>query len=369
MKNNFFPANILLPKADFEKWAVVACDQYTSEPEYWKEVENFVGQTPSAYNIILPECYLSNDNSQRIEKINKNMQKYLDNGVFQEVDNSFIYVERTLADGKLRRGIIGLIDLEDYSYIKGEKALIRSTEATVLERIPPRVEIRKNAPLEMPHIMLLIDDKNETVIEPLAQKSADFEKVYELSPDVLITHAELTKSVMENLKTRNITVVLLTTPTKYSEVAPYYMALSKLFLGEERYNEAYDPYIGESERIISETKKSLSSVTKRVALYVEEGFVATGDTIAGEAMQRAGMINIAADQTDYMMSFAEIKAADPEVIFCPEGLSEIILKEEIYKDITAVKNGAVYEVDVEALVYASEGFAATIQSMSKYLLQ
>ena len=197
----------------------------------------------------------------------------------------------------------------------------------------------------------------------------DFEKVYELSPDVLITHAELTKSVMENLKTRNITVVLLTTPTKYSEVAPYYMALSKLFLGEERYNEAYDPYIGESERIISETKKSLSSVTKRVALYVEEGFVATGDTIAGEAMQRAGMINIAADQTDYMMSFAEIKAADPEVIFCPEGLSEIILKEEIYKDITAVKNGAVYEGDVEALVYASEGFAATIQSMSKYLLQ
>lgn len=181
MKNNFFPANILLPKADFEKWAVVACDQYTSEPEYWKEVENFVGQTPSAYNIILPECYLSNDNSQRIEKINKNMQKYLDNGIFNEVEDSFVYIERTLADGKLRRGIIGLIDLEDYSYIKGEKALIRSTEATVLERIPPRVEIRKNAPLEMPHIMLLIDDKNETVIEPLAQKSADFEKVYDFT--------------------------------------------------------------------------------------------------------------------------------------------------------------------------------------------
>ena len=117
----------------------------------------------------------------RIEKINENMQKYLDNDVFQEVDNSFIYVERTLADGKLRRGIIGLIDLEDYSYIKGEKALIRSTESTVLERIPPRVEIRKNAPLEMPHIMLLIDDKNETVIEPLAQKSADFEKVYDFT--------------------------------------------------------------------------------------------------------------------------------------------------------------------------------------------
>ncbi len=181
MKNNFFPANILLPKADFEKWAVVACDQYTSEPEYWAEVENFIGEKPSAYNIILPECYLSNENAKRIEKINKNMQKYLDNGVFNEVEDSFVYIERTLADGKLRRGIIGLIDLEDYSYIKGEKALIRSTEATVLERIPPRVEIRKNAPLEMPHIMLLIDDKNETVIEPLAKKTNTFKKLYDFT--------------------------------------------------------------------------------------------------------------------------------------------------------------------------------------------
>ncbi len=181
MKNNFFPANILLPKADFEKWAVVACDQYTSEPEYWAEVEDFIGEKPSAYNIILPECYLSNDNGKRIEKINKNMQKYLDNDVFNEVEDSFVYIERTLADGKLRRGIIGLIDLEDYSYIKGEKALIRSTEATVLERIPPRVEIRKNAPLEMPHIMLLIDDKNETVIEPLAKKTNTFKKLYDFT--------------------------------------------------------------------------------------------------------------------------------------------------------------------------------------------
>lgn len=197
----------------------------------------------------------------------------------------------------------------------------------------------------------------------------DFEKVYELSPDVLITPAELTDEVKENLKSRNIKTVLLTTPTNYNEVAPYYEALSKLFLGVEKYVEAYEPYIGESERIINETKTSLNGVTKRVALYVEEGYLATGDTIAGQVMEKAGMVNIAAEKTDYMMSFADIKAADPEVIFCPAGLSEIILKEEMYKEITAVKNAAVYEVDVEALVYASEGFAATIQSMSKYLLQ
>lgn len=179
MNKNFFPAKILLPKTDFEKWAVVACDQYTSEPQYWQEVESLVGDTPSAFNLILPEVYLSNDNNERINKINKNMQNYLQNGVFNEFDNTFVYVERTLADGKLRRGVVGLIDLEDYSYKKGEKALIRSTEATVLERIPPRVEIRKNAPLEMPHVMLLIDDLNETVIEPLAEKTADFKKLYD----------------------------------------------------------------------------------------------------------------------------------------------------------------------------------------------
>ena len=197
----------------------------------------------------------------------------------------------------------------------------------------------------------------------------DFEAVYKLLPDVLITPAELTNSVKENLKIRNIKTVLLKTPTKYDEVAPYYKALSKLFLGEEKYIEAYDPYIGENERIIKDTKASLNGVTKRVALFVEEDFVATGDTIAGQAMEKAGINNIATGHTDYMMSFADIKAADPEVIFCPEGLSETIMQFEAYKDITAIKNGAVYEVDVEALVYASEGFAATLQSMSKYLLQ
>ena len=179
MNKNFFPAKILLPKTDFEKWAVVACDQYTSEPQYWKEVEDVVGDTPSAFNLILPEVYLSKDNSERINKINKNMQNYLQNGVFNEFDNTFVYVERTLADGKLRRGVVGLIDLENYSYEKGSKALIRATEATVLERIPPRVLIRKDAKLEMPHVMLLIDDPKCTVIEPLEEKINGFEKLYD----------------------------------------------------------------------------------------------------------------------------------------------------------------------------------------------
>ncbi len=180
MKNTYFlPANILLPKSDFEKWSVVACDQYTSEPEYWKEVENTVGNTPSALNIILPEVYLKPDNTERINKINQNMSDYLENGVFEEIENTFVYLEREVTGGKIRKGIVGLIDLNDYSYQKGSKALIRATEATVLERIPPRVAIRKDAKLEMPHVMLLIDDPNCSVIEPLENKINNFTKLYD----------------------------------------------------------------------------------------------------------------------------------------------------------------------------------------------
>lgn len=179
MNKYFYPCDFLLPKKDFEKWSVVACDQYTSEPEYWKAVENYVGDAPSALNIILPEVYLQKDNSARISKINATMKQYIDSNVFNTVNNTFIYVEREVSGAKIRKGIVGLIRLDDYSYEKGSKALVRATEATVLERIPPRVEIRKDALLELPHIMLLIDDPDCTVIEPLAEKTADFNKVYD----------------------------------------------------------------------------------------------------------------------------------------------------------------------------------------------
>ncbi len=176
---HFYPCDFLLPKSDFEKWAVVACDQYTSEPEYWKEVEKIVEDSPSALNIILPEVYLQKDNTERIEKINSNMKKYIEQNVFNEVENTFIYVEREVSGGKIRKGIVGLIKLDDYSYEKKSNAPIRATEATVIERIPPRVEIRKDALLELPHIMLLIDDAENTVIEPLGKNTKDFKKVYD----------------------------------------------------------------------------------------------------------------------------------------------------------------------------------------------
>ena len=179
--HSFLPADILLPKDDFQNWATVACDQYTSEPEYWEKVKQAAGGKPSAFNIVLPEVYLSRDNSSRIDTINKNMQDYLDNDIFNHYPDSIIYVERIQSDGKCRRGIIGKIDLEAYDYRSGTDAEIRATEQTVLSRIPPRVEIRKNAPLELPHVMLLFDDVKDTVFKYLKSNKSTFEELYDFT--------------------------------------------------------------------------------------------------------------------------------------------------------------------------------------------
>lgn len=174
-------ANILLPKnADMSKWAVIACDQYTSEPEYWKKVEEIVGDAPSTLKITLPEIYLEQDGvEKRIENINKEMDKLKEEGFFRVLENSLVYLERTQSDGKVRKGIVGMVDLEDYSYEKGSQTLIRATEGTVLERIPPRVRVRQNASLELPHVMLLIDDEKKEIIEGLTSKVTDKDLVYD----------------------------------------------------------------------------------------------------------------------------------------------------------------------------------------------
>lgn len=180
-KVGFLPSDILIPHdCDMEKWSVVACDQYTSEPDYWKEVENIVGSDPSTFRLILPEaCLKSDDVGNRIEKINKTMDNYLAGGVFDTISDSFVLVERTLANGKVRKGLVGVVDLENYDYNKGASSLIRATEGTVLERIPPRVRVREGAALELPHVMLLIDDAQCTVIEPVASKEERLEKLYD----------------------------------------------------------------------------------------------------------------------------------------------------------------------------------------------
>lgn len=182
MNNAFKSADILIPKknVDMNKWSVIACDQYTSEPEYWNETEKTVGDAPSTLRITLPEIYLEDNNvSERIENIHRNMKKYLEENIFDEYKNALVYVERTQNNGIIRQGIVGKIDLEEYSYEKGSTSQVRATEATVIERIPPRVKIRKNASLELPHIMILIDDEKKNIIEPLSALSENMQKLYD----------------------------------------------------------------------------------------------------------------------------------------------------------------------------------------------
>ena len=175
----FVPADILLPREGFEKWACVACDQFTSEPEYWEKADRFVGGAPSALRCILPEVWLGKDDAGRIAAINATMKDYLANGVFAEYQDAFVYVERTLPDGSVRRGIVGAVDLEEYDFAPGSKSAIRATEATVLSRIPPRVAIRKDAPIELTHVMLLADDPERTVVEQFDPARDGLKKLYD----------------------------------------------------------------------------------------------------------------------------------------------------------------------------------------------
>ena len=177
----FRPADILLPQdCDLSLWSVVACDQYTSQPEYWQRVEERVGSAPSSLRLILPESCLEGPNVETdITEINNTMSRYLRDGRFAVYPGSLFYVERTLSSGKTRRGLIGMVDLEQYDYEPGSSAPIRATEGTVLSRIPPRVAVRKNAPIELPHVMLLADDPDKTVIEPLSAHTGDMTPLYD----------------------------------------------------------------------------------------------------------------------------------------------------------------------------------------------
>ena len=171
---------VFLPKpgTDLTKWAVIACDQFTSQPEYWNEVEKIVGDAPSTLNLTFPEVYLEKPGGdERILSIQNTMRKYMDDGILQPRDG-LVYVERTV-DGKTRKGIVLALDLEAYDYNKGSSSLIRATEGTIVDRLPPRIKIREGATIELPHILVLIDDPNRTVIEPLHTAKSQLEKMYD----------------------------------------------------------------------------------------------------------------------------------------------------------------------------------------------
>lgn len=186
MKSGLKKLGIGIPKAllprkgiDLEKWAVVACDQYTAQRGYWDDVDAFVGEEPSTLRLILPEAYLGEaDEPQRIESIKRTMLTYLENGTLEEAGDGFIYVRR-YAEGRLRRGLMVTLDLEAYDFSEGSQSLIRATEKTIVERIPPRIRVREGAALELPHIIVLINDPDGTVIEPLDGGVSAMRKLYD----------------------------------------------------------------------------------------------------------------------------------------------------------------------------------------------
>ena len=172
---------VMLPdeKADFYSWAVVACDQFTSQPEYWDEARRIIGDNPSTLDLFLPEAFLgTDDESERIRKIRENMSRYLEEGILKEREQGFVLVKRSVA-GNTRNGLILALDLEEYDYHKGSETLIRATEGTIESRIPPRLRIREGAPIELPHILVLIDDPALSVIEPLVDEEDTLPLLYD----------------------------------------------------------------------------------------------------------------------------------------------------------------------------------------------
>lgn len=196
----FRAANILLPAewVDAATWAVVACDQYTSQPEYWRQVEAIVGEKPSALNIIYPEVYLD-EGDGRIENIHRTMAQYLWDGVLMErVHQGFVLVARKVSSGT-RLGLVGALDLEQYDFKPGTSSLVRATEGTIQSRIPPRVRIRNHGLMESPHVMVLIDDPLEQLIEPLYQRRGQFPKLYDT--DLMLNGGHLSGFAIEGQET------------------------------------------------------------------------------------------------------------------------------------------------------------------------
>ena len=210
---------VLLPAEgiDLNKWAVIACDQFTSQPEYWEQVAQIVGGSPSTYHMILPEIFLdSPEEAPHIQSAQANMYKYLAEGMFRSI-KGLIYIER-IVKAKTRRGLVICLDLEAYNFNKGSQTLIRATEETIIERLPPRIRIRKDAPLELPHILVLYDDPQHTVLAPVLEKRTELEVCYDF--DLMMGSGHLTgRSVNEPITINQVLNALtkLADPKHFSE--------------------------------------------------------------------------------------------------------------------------------------------------------
>lgn len=257
MKNDklVYEAEFLLPKKDFETWSVIACDQFTSNPEYWNELKKFVGDKPSALNLILPEIYLKEDNTKAVNSILANMKNYLSEGEFDVTDKGFILVERSTPYCKRRLGLVATIDLETYEFSQKSEALIRSTENTITERIPPRLQVRENAPIELTHVMLLYDDESRSITEKLYENCNNYKKLYDFKLNM--NGGYIKGWLIDDIASVNMMFSTLITPDrmteKYSSKTPFLFAVGdgnhSLATAKAHWNKLKDNLTDEERKI------------------------------------------------------------------------------------------------------------------------
>ncbi|MBR0308383.1 MAG: DUF1015 domain-containing protein [Mogibacterium sp.] len=306
---------IMLPKegTDYYKWAVVACDQFTSEPEYWEEAEKIVGDAPSTLRLMLPELYLDGpDEADRIKAVRASMDKYLADGTLRTMEPGCMLIKRT-AEGRTRLGLVIATDLEAYDFNKGSQSLTRATEGTVVERIPPRLRIRGDAPIEMPHILILIDDPDKTVIEPLADKPK--EVIYDT--DLMLDGGHITGSFI-----------------KEADLGDMQDALSALYdKAEEKYGAGHVIFqaMGDGNHSLATAKTAWENIKKTLSPEEIEGHPARYALCEIENIHDEGIV------------FEPIH----RVIFAKEGQSGMELVEKVARLLDEA-NGKAYLADADA---------------------
>ena len=316
-KFGFHIPEIMLPKegTDYFKWAVVACDQFTSEPEYWDKVEEIVGDAPSTLRLMLPELYLDKPGeAERIKDVRATMDKYLADGTLRKMEPGCMLVKRT-AEGRSRLGLVIATDLEAYDFTKGSNSLTRATEGTVVERIPPRLRIRGDAPIEMPHILILIDDPDKSVIEPLVDQPR--EVIYDT--DLMMDGGHITGSFIEE---------------KNLEGAEE--ALSALYdKAEEKYGAGHVIFqaMGDGNHSLATAKTAWENIKKTLSPEELEGHPARYALCEIENIHDDGIV------------FEPIH----RVIFAKEGQSGMELVEKLLAHLNEL-NGKAYLADADAAV-------------------
>lgn len=259
---------ILLPKdkTDMQRWAVIACDQYTSDKGYWERLIQQTEGAPSTLNLIFPEVYLEDDDAeQRILGINRQMDAYLTDGSLEEQQAGFVLIDRKTTEVESRKGLILALDLEKYDYNKGAQSLIRATEGTILDRLPPRIKVRENAPIELPHIMVLIDDPEQTVIEPLFKQQLETLYDFELLENgghikgYRVDQPEHIQQIVNALKK-------LADPQAYQEKYPGEESVMLFAMGDGNHSFATAKAIWEQLKQEAEDKDAIMNHPARYAL-------------------------------------------------------------------------------------------------------